>query len=362
MAGGSEKAVRTDFLMGELEIYDYDLPRERIAQEPLRTRTDSRLLVVNRQANELVHSHVRDLPEWLNEGDCLVLNETRVIPAQLFGYRIKTGGRWSGLFLNADATGTWRVLSKTRGKLAGGEEVMLQDREGGDCWSLTILAPLEDGAWAVRPNASGSCESLLEQVGRVPLPHYIRGGKMIPADEQQYQTVYAVHPGSIAAPTAGLHFTEELLRNLEARGVRICRVTLHVGIGTFRPIQSPVLGEHQMHSEYGMIEQAEADMICKSREAGGRIIAVGTTTVRLLETVASEGALTAWSGETDLFIRPPYEFRAIQGMMTNFHLPKSTLLVLVQTFGGDSLLRRAYQEAIEQGYRFYSYGDAMLIL
>ena len=168
--------------------------------------------------------------------------------------------------------------------------------------------------------------------------------------------------GAIAAPTAGLHFTEELLLNLEARGVRICRVTLHVGIGTFRPIQAAVLDEHQMHSEYGMIEQPEAEMIRKTREAGGRIIAVGTTTVRLLETVASEGALTAWSGETDLFIRPPYEFLAIQGMMTNFHLPKSTLLVLVQTFGGDSLLRRAYQEAIDQGYRFYSYGDAMLIL
>jgi len=348
--------------MDELDSYDYDLPRERIAQEPLRQRADARLLVVNREAGQLQHSHVRNLHEILSPGDCLVLNDTRVIPAQLSGYRVKTGGRWSGLFLHADGAGTWKVLSRTRGRLVGGEEVMLQDRQSGDCWSITMLAPLEGGAWAVRPNAPGSCEALLEEVGRVPLPHYIRGGHMKPADQTNYQTVYAEHPGSVAAPTAGLHFTEDLLRKLEQAGVLICRVTLHVGIGTFRPIQVATLAEHQMHAEVGMVSEDVARRIEEARQAGGRVVAVGTTTVRLLESAAVEGQVCGWSGETDLFIRPPYDFQAIQGMMTNFHLPKSSLLVLVRTFGGDALLRQAYQEAIEQQYRFYSYGDAMLIL
>ena len=348
--------------MDELGIYDYDLPRERIAQEPLRHRSDARLLVVDRQSDQLHHSHVRNLPELLNAGDCLVINDTRVIPAQLVGYRVKTGGRWTGLFLNSDGMGRWSVLSKTRGKISAGEQVMLQDRASGDCWTLTMLAPLDEGAWAVRPDAPGTCEALLEQVGRVPLPHYIRGGQMKPADQQQYQTVYAVHPGSVAAPTAGLHFTNALLKELADAGVAICRVTLHVGMGTFRPIKSQVLAEHQMHAEHGMVEESTAETIEQAKLAGGRIVAVGTTTVRLLESAVSEGVVTAWAGETDLFIHPPYQFQAIQGLVTNFHLPKSSLLVLVRTFGGDALIRRAYEEAIEQQYRFYSYGDAMVIL
>ena len=348
--------------MDELEIYNYDLPRELIAQKPLHQRSDARLLVVDRKSGQLHHSHVRNLPEILSPGDCLVLNDTRVIPAQLVGYRIKTGGRWTGLFLNADANGNWRVLSKTRGRISGGEEVMLQDRQSGDCWSLTMLSPLEEGAWAVRPNGTGPCETLLAEVGRVPLPHYIRGGQMVLADQQQYQTVYAQHPGSIAAPTAGLHFTEELLERLKAAGVLICYVTLHVGMGTFRPIQVAALGQHRMHSEYGMLENQVAEKIRATQQAGARVIAVGTTTVRLLETAAAEGAVSSWAGETELFIRPPYEFRVMQGLMTNFHLPRSTLLILVRTFGGDGLVRQAYQEAIAQQYRFYSYGDAMLIL
>ncbi|MFP6620127.1 MAG: tRNA preQ1(34) S-adenosylmethionine ribosyltransferase-isomerase QueA [Pirellulaceae bacterium] len=348
--------------MDELDSYDYELPRERIAQEPLRQRADARLLVVDRETGQLEHSHVRNLIEHLSPGDCLVLNDTRVIPAQLSGYRVKTGGRWSGLFLHADGAGTWKVLSRTRGRLAGGEEVMLQDRQSGDCWSITMLTQLEGGAWAVRPNAPGPCESLLEEVGRVPLPHYIRGGHMKPADQLNYQTVYAEHPGSVAAPTAGLHFTDELLAKLGQAGVLTCRVTLHVGIGTFRPIQVPTLAEHQMHAEVGMVGDDVARRIEEARQAGGRVVAVGTTTVRLLESAVSDGQVCGWSGETDLFIRPPYEFQAVQGMMTNFHLPRSSLLVLVRTFGGDALLRQAYQEAIQQQYRFYSYGDAMLIL
>jgi S-adenosylmethionine:tRNA ribosyltransferase-isomerase len=349
-------------VMDELEFYDYELPRERIAQEPLRQRADARLLMVDRENDQLVHSHVRNLPELLSAGDCLVINDTRVIPAQLVGYRVKTGGRWTGLFLNSDGMGRWSVLSKTRGKLAPGEQVMLQDPDSRDCWTLTMLASLDDGAWAVRPDAPGSCESLLEKVGRVPLPHYIRGGHMKPSDREQYQTVYAKHPGSVAAPTAGLHFTSALLKELADRGVNICRVTLHVGIGTFRPIKTETLAEHQMHSEYGVVEEAAVETIQQTQLAGGRVIAVGTTTVRLLESAAAGGEVAAWAGETDLFIRPPYEFKAIQGLVTNFHLPKSSLLVLVRTFGGDALLKRAYQEAIEQQYRFYSYGDAMLIL
>ena len=348
--------------MDELGSYDYDLPRDRIAQEPLRHRSDARLLVVDRESDQLHHSHVRNLAELLTAGDCLVINDTRVIPAQLVGYRVKTGGRWTGLFLNSDGMGRWSVLSRTRGKISPGEQVMLQDRESGDCWTLTMLAPLDEGAWAVRPDAQGTCESLLDQVGRVPLPHYIRGGQMKPADEQKYQTVYAVHPGSVAAPTAGLHFTNALLKELADAGVTICRVTLHVGMGTFRPIKCQVLAEHQMHAEYGVVEESTAETIEQAKLAGGRIVAVGTTTVRLLESAVSEGVVKAWAGETDLFIHPPYQFQTIQGLLTNFHLPKSSLLVLVRTFGGDALIRRAYEEAIEQQYRFYSYGDAMVIL
>ena len=349
--------------MSELDQYDFHLPRELIAQQPLAARCDSRLLIVRREDGSLEHSHIRNLPEILASGDCLVLNDTRVIPARLVGFRTTTGGRWEGLFLTADDQGNWKILSKTRGKLAPGETVTLQDRQKHGVCRLMLLSKLGDGLWAARPETEGEDTlALLERVGRVPLPPYIRDGEMIDADRDSYQTVFAENPGAVAAPTAGLHFTEGLLRQLEESGVQTCRITLHVGLGTFRPISVTTLDEHQMHAEWGRIDARAIDRIQGTQDAHGRVIAVGTTVVRTLETAAGGGALTPWEGETDLFIRPPHQFNAVAAMLTNFHLPRSTLLILVRTFGGEELIRRAYDEAIREEYRFYSYGDAMLIL
>ena len=348
--------------MSELDQYDYTLPRELIAQRPLASRSDARMLVVDRGSDSYWHAHIRDLPELLNSGDCLVLNDTRVIPARLVGRRTQTGGRWVGLFLSADENGIWRLLGKTRGKLQPGDTITLRDRLGRNDATLRMLAPLGGGQWAAQPEPEEPHWSLLERVGRVPLPPYIRGGEMQEEDMLDYQTVFAQHRGAVAAPTAGLHFTKALLEQIEQRGIDTCRVTLHVGEGTFRPITADSLSEHQMHFEWGRIEADAVTKLQKTRSSGGRVVAVGTTSVRVLETAASEGQLKAWTGETNLFIRPPYQFRAVDALLTNFHLPKSTLLVLVRTFGGDELLRRAYEEAVKQGYRFFSYGDAMLIL
>jgi S-adenosylmethionine:tRNA ribosyltransferase-isomerase len=280
----------------------------------------------------------------------------------LLGYRSATGGRWSGLFLRSDEAGTWEVMSKTRGKLAVGETVMLQDRAGGDAFPLLMLAKLGDGLWAARPQVPGEALQLLEQVGRVPLPPYIRDGEMEESDVAQYQTVYARRDGAIAAPTAGLHFTDALLADVTRRGVQLCYLTLHVGVGTFRPMAVERVEDHHMHSEWGEVSAETVERLQACRAAGGRIVAVGTTCTRVLETAARDGQLRPWQGTTDLFIRPPFQFHATDVLMTNFHLPRSTLLILVRTFGGDALMRRAYQVAIEENYRFYSYGDAMLIL
>ncbi len=347
--------------MTDLAEYDYELPGELIAQRALSNRSDARMLVVDRQDQSLGHAHVRDLPEYLRPGDCLVLNDTRVVPARLVGYRVATGGRWSGLFVASDARGHWQVLGKTRGRLRAGERVMLENRRAEDAFSLTLIAELGDGLWAARPERAGEPAELLEAVGRVPLPPYIRGGAMQESDRVQYQTVFARHPGAIAAPTAGLHFTNELLGRLVDTGVAICCVTLHVGVGTFRPITAGRIEDHQMHREWGQLSEAAVRRIETCRRAGGRVIAVGTTCVRVLETAAQDGSLKPWQGETDLFIRPPYRFRSVDALLTNFHLPRSTLLILVRTFGGDRLIRHAYATAIEQQYRFYSYGDAMFI-
>jgi S-adenosylmethionine:tRNA ribosyltransferase-isomerase len=348
--------------MTEIDDYDYDLPQELIAQQPLAQRTDARLLVVDRSNNSIEHYHVRDLPEFLSPTDSLVLNDTQVIPARLVGYRTRTGGRWSGLFLSADEHGAWKVLGQTRGKLQPGESITLQDEVLNDRFQLRLLARLEGGAWAVKPETEGEPLSLLQQVGRVPLPPYIRGGEMHESDRASYQTVYADKPGAVAAPTAGLHFTEPLLQAIQGKNVGISRVTLHVGMGTFRPIAVDSLADHQMHAEWGSIDSQAAAELNERRAAGGRIVAIGTTAVRVLETAFADGRLPAWQGTTDLFIRPPYQWQAVDALMTNFHLPKSTLLVLVRTFGGDALIRRAYDVAIQEEYRFYSYGDAMLIL
>jgi len=348
--------------MSDLDHYDYHLPPELIAQDGLSRRSDARLMVISRREQSITHAHVRDLGEFLAQGDCLVCNDTRVVPARLEGYRLRTGGRWSGLFVRAEAAGHWQVMSKTRGTLHVGECVMLRDRESRDAFSIEFLAKLADGMWGVAPRPPGNAFELLAKVGRVPLPPYIRGGRMRDADVQRYQTVFARRPGAIAAPTAGLHFTDDLLRRLADLGIGTCRLTLHVGVGTFRPIAVQRLDHHAMHREWGELTVEAARQLQACRDRNGRIVAVGTTCARVLETAAAAEAIRPWRGETDLFIRPPFTFRAMDALMTNFHLPRSTLLVLVRTFGGDDLIRRAYQVAVEERYRFYSYGDAMLIL
>jgi len=348
--------------MSEIDRYDYELPRHLIAQQPVLARVDARLLVADRGRQSLSHHHIRDLPELLRPGDCLVLNDTLVVPARLLGRRESTGAHWEGLFLEVGDGGFWRILCKTRGKLVPNETIRLTNAQGQDDIQLRLGAKQADGSWIVRPESDEEAFALLERVGRVPLPPYIRKGEMNEADRQQYQTVYARWPGAVAAPTAGLHFSESLLGRLEADQVVICPLTLHTGAGTFRSIATPLLAEHKMHAEWGTIGQEVAKRIAQCRSAGGRVVAVGTTSVRLLETAAADGTLKPFSGYTDLFIRPPFQFHAVDALLTNFHLPRTTLLVLVRTFGGDDLITRAYDEAIREGYRFYSYGDAMLIL
>ncbi|MBN2293726.1 MAG: tRNA preQ1(34) S-adenosylmethionine ribosyltransferase-isomerase QueA [Pirellulales bacterium] len=356
--------------MSELDQYDYELPKELIAQVPLNRREDARLLVADRQRQSIEHRHVRDLPEIIAPADCLVLNDTKVIPARLVGYRTDTGGRWEGLFLDADEKGFWRVMGKTRGKLTAGESITLVNASGHEDVSLRLVDKREEGVWVVKPESDEDTLLLLDRAGRVPLPPYIRKGEMVEADRDSYQTVFARTPGAVAAPTAGLHFTERLLRKLKEQGTTLCRLTLHVGVGTFRPISSDVLSVHKMHSEWGCIDEETALTINDCRKKGGRIVSVGSTSTRLLETAAASSGddfchdmpVHAFSGHTDLFIRPPYTFRAVDVLMTNFHLPKTTLLVLVRTFGGDELIRRAYEEAVGEEYRFYSYGDSMIVV
>ena len=353
--------------------FDYEVPRQLVAQEPLRHRADARLMVVDRRRQSIEHHHVRDLPLLLPEGDRLVLNDTKVIRAQLSGVRTQTGGRCQGLFIEATPDGHWRILCKTRGRLEAGEAITLRDREGRATVKLWLLERLEEGQWLAHAETEEPTEAILEQLGRVPLPPYIRGGNMVDDDVASYQTVYAKRPGAIAAPTAGLHFTRELLKALEARSVGYSRITLHVGLGTFRPIESETWDEHRMHGEWGEISPTTAVELNQTRADGGRVIAVGTTVTRLLETAvrsadgdsatpAAKRQMHPWQGTTDLFIRPPFEFRAIDALMTNFHFPRTTLLILVQTFGGADLIAEAYWQAIKEEYRFYSYGDAMLIV
>ncbi len=353
-------------------LFDYELPRHLVAQEPLRQRADARLMVVDRGRQQIEHHHVRDLPHLLPSGDRLVLNDTQVIPARLVGKRSQTGGRWEGLFLEATPDGHWRILCKTRGRLNPGDAIKIFDREGRLETTLWLIERQEEGQWLAHLDSDEPATTLLKQLGRVPLPPYIRGGNMIDADEASYQTVFARRPGAIAAPTAGLHFSKELLRSLAERGVDTSAITLHVGLGTFRPIEAERLEDHRMHSEWGELTAATAAELNATRTGGGRIVAVGTTVLRVLETaarsaqvdqMASESrAFPPWTGTTNLFVRPPFEFRAVDALVTNFHFPRTTLLVLVQTFGGRELIAEAYRQAIQEEYRFYSYGDAMLIV
>jgi S-adenosylmethionine:tRNA ribosyltransferase-isomerase len=348
--------------------FDYELPPELVAQKPIRHRSDARLMIVDRKRHSIDHAHIRDLPELLRTRDRLVLNDTRVVPAQLRGLRQETGGRWQGLFLGELPDGEFKLLCKTRGHLHEPEPIALWDREGRPAGKLWLLERLTDGQWRARLDPQEEVHAMLARIGRVPLPPYIRGGNMVDSDVERYQTVYARRPGAVAAPTAGLHFTPELLRQLSQRGVDSSVATLHVGMGTFRPITVNDPAEHAMHAEWAELSEDAAREICQTRSLGQRIVAVGTTVVRTLETIAAKQRqrgeselVAAWSGETDLFIRPPYEFLAVDALLTNFHFPRTTLLLLVQAFGGPELIRQAYHTAVAEQYRFYSYGDAMLI-
>ncbi len=342
--------------------YDYNLPHELIAQAPMENRSDARLLVVDRQRGTLEHRHVFDLPEYLKPTDTLVVNDTKVLPARLIGVRSGTGGRWEGLFLGFGPHGVWKIIGKTRGKIQPGEEVQLNTPEGRGGFPLEFCAKTDDGEWIVKPKTELEPIAALERVGWVPIPPYIRNGRMVPADKENYQTVYAQKPGAVAAPTAGLHFTPELVERIKGLGTAIVPVTLHVGMGTFKPISVDRLEDHPMHAEWCSLTDKATKFLRKRKTDAGRIVAVGTTSVRVLESAAAAtGTLEPFEGETSLFIRPPYEFKVVDALLTNFHLPMSTLLVLVRTFGGDELVRRAYDEAIREQYRFYSYGDAMLV-
>lgn len=359
----------------ELAQYDYHLPEELIAQYPLRRRTDARMMVVDRSDGTISHRYIHDFPQFITPKDTLVLNNTKVIPARLIGSRLSTGGRWEGLFLRFDAHGVWEIMSKTRGKLRPHEEILLETPDQSRVEKLEVIAPTDSKTLLVRPMTESGAFDFLDKVGWVPIPPYIRSGRMVPEDRDNYQTVYASRPGAVAAPTAGLHFTKPLLAEIQKTGVAVCPVTLHVGAGTFQPIKAERLSEHKMHTEYATISKSTVDLILKRSALGGRTFAVGTTTVRTLESAANAlddgridstgnnpNTLRPFSGETDLFIRPPYHFKATDALLTNFHLPKSTLLILVRAFGGDELLKKAYDEAIKRDYRFFSYGDAMLIL
>lgn len=345
-----------------IDEFDYELPEELIAQQPIEPRDQSRLLRVDRETQSLHHHIFADLPELLRPNDLLILNNTKVIPARLYGHRQSTGGKWEGLYLQSDDNGNWELLCQTRGKLQVDEVVEIPAVDETQSSLELCLIGRSNGHWIARPLSDKSTLELLDAYGQMPLPPYIRKGQATIEDRTRYQTLYAETTGAVAAPTAGLHFTDTLFQRLEQRGVRRAFVTLHVGLGTFQPVKVNTITEHQMHEEWGELTQQTVDAITQCRQAKGRVIAVGTTSTRVLETVAAQGELQPWAGVTDLFIYPPYPFRVIDGMITNFHLPRSTLLMLLGAFTGMELMKQAYQLAVEERYRFYSYGDAMLIV
>jgi len=344
---------------------DYELPSELIAQDPAGVRSESRLLVLDRATRELIDSRFSLLGDFLRPGDCLVLNDTRVLPARFFAHR-RTGGRLEGLFLSAAATPeVWQVMLKGQRRVKADEHIWLESRDGRNYCAAQVLAKEPDGICLLSVPGATDPEAALNEVGFPPLPPYIhrrRDPNKALIDRERYQTVYARHSGAVAAPTAGLHFTEELIQQLRRLGVHFACVTLHVGAGTFKPITADRVEDHPIHHESYRIDEENAAIINSARDSGGRIFAVGTTAIRTLETVAAGGRVAACAGTTGLFVTPGYRFKIVDAMITNFHLPKSTLLALVAAFAGLEQIHRAYGHAIEQKYRFYSYGDAMLIL
>ena len=343
--------------------YYFELPPDLIAREPAAQRDASRLLVLDRETGRVEHRTFSDLPSLLQPSDLLVVNRTQVVPARLKGFRTKTGGKWEGLFLREEPDGNWRIIGQTRGSLQPGETITLvkPDRNEGDqhC-ELRLLDRGSGGEWIASPPAGQATLDVLHRFGSMPLPPYMERDAQ-PVDQERYQTVYASTPGAVAAPTAGLHFTPGIFSALEVRGVGVASVTLHVGLGTFRPMSVERLSEHVMHAEWYELPPETVERIESTKARGGRVIAVGTTTVRTLESAAQSGQLIAGSGETDIFIRPGHQFQVVDQLITNFHLPQSTLLVLVSAFASRPQILSAYAQAIEQRYRFYSYGDAMLI-
>ena len=336
--------------------FDYELPQELIAQDPIEDRSSSRLLVVHRDSGQLDHRIFRDIKEYLEPGDCLVINNTRVIPARLMGVREGTGASIEVLLLKRREDSTWECLVKPGKKARQGTVISFGD----GLLMGEIIDVIDDGNRLIRFEYEGIFEEILDRLGKMPLPPYITHELK---DRDRYQTVYAKFDGSAAAPTAGLHFTKELLGEIRAMGVNIAEVTLHVGLGTFRPVKVDKVEDHHMHTEYYMVDEPTAKLINDTRSAGGRIIAVGTTSCRTLESAADEnGVIHAGSGDTDIFIYPGYKFKAVDGLITNFHLPESTLLMLVSAFAGKEKIFAAYEEAVRERYRFFSFGDAMLII
>lgn len=345
------------------EDLNYKLPEELIAQTPAEQRKMSKLLVLDQKSGNLSDCIFSDIINYLNPGDCLVLNNTKVIPARFYAQK-PTGAKLEGLFLMEENPGQWQVLLKNSRKIHAGDTLELLDRHLKP-WCRAVAAKTDHpGQWLLSPDRPADALTAMEQIGFAPLPPYIkrrRQDEHTPEDLQRYQTVYAEQAGAVAAPTAGLHFDKSLLQAIEQKGIKIAYVTLHVGIGTFRPVQTETLDEHPMHEERYEVAAPAAELINRTKKAGGRIIAVGTTSVRTLESVAKDHTVHPEKGKTRLFIRPGYDFQIIDAIITNFHLPKSTLLALVGAFAGMDNIMNAYQHAIEQKYRFYSYGDAMLI-
>ena len=334
----------------------YDLPEELIAQDPLEDRTASRLLVLDRQTGTVEHKVFSDVIDYLNKGDCLVINNTRVIPARLIGEKEGTGGKVEVLLLKRRANDVWETLVKPGKKLKPGAKITFGDGR----LRAEVLEVVEEGNRLVKFCYEGIFEEILDSLGEMPLPPYITH-KL--EDKEMYQTVYAKFDGSAAAPTAGLHFTKELLNKIEKKGIKIASITLHVGLGTFRPVKVDDVNNHHMHTEWYEVNAEAAEIINETKRNGGRVICVGTTSCRTIESVADEnGYMKAKTGETDIFIYPGYKFKAMDGLITNFHLPESTLVMLVSAFAGKENVLSAYETAVKERYRFFSFGDAMILI
>lgn len=335
--------------------FNFILPEELIAQDPLEDRSSSRLLVLDKKTGAIKHEIFKNITNYLKRGDCLVINDTKVIPARLFGVKEETGAKIEVLLLKRKENDCWETLVKPGKKAKIGTKLQFGD----GLLKGEVVDILEEGNRLIQFKYEGIFEEILDQLGQMPLPPYITHQL---EDKNRYQTVYAKHTGSAAAPTAGLHFTNDLLKQIEEMGINIARVTLHVGLGTFRPVKADNILDHHMHSEYYYVDEKAANLINETKKNGGRVISVGTTSTRTLESAANEdGTLEAKSGWTEIFIYPGYEFKIIDGLITNFHLPESTLIMLVSALAGREHVLAAYEEAVKQRYRFFSFGDAMLI-